>query len=208
MDDARSWHDGVTFLLYNESQPVASDPSVQSRHWGRDQEYDRYGLHLRLTVSDPQGPGNIASVTVTAPVSGTVYSLYDDGQHSDNGANDGYYGYDAWDLTEAPQTGNYVFTVTDANANTGTASYMLDYVIDIPRNIQPANNSLVISATPTLSWNEVSGANDYYVLVHDGGSTDICLEMVLPVHQLCIMMMHQASHSRRVRCTTLGCMQF
>ncbi len=167
-DEGRSWQEWLTFVYSADgTSPVAENPSVQSSHWGRDMQYDNYGLELRLNASDPQGLGTIVSVTVDAP-GDVVYTLYDDGQHNDNGAHDGYFGNNIWGLPDAPLTGEYIFTVTDAQANTVTTSDILDNVIDIPRNIQPANNSLVNDPTPTFSWTAVAGASNYSVNVHDG----------------------------------------
>ncbi|MBN2763035.1 MAG: LamG domain-containing protein, partial [Bacteroidales bacterium] len=157
----------AVFIIQHSVNPFASNPIVEYRHWGIDQQYELYGLHLRLNVADPQGLENIVSVTVTTPGS-IVYNLYDDGQHSDNEASDGYFGYDAWNLNDEPLSGEYVFVVTDAEANNDTVVDILDHTIDIPRNVQPANNSIVTTATPTFSWDEVSGATSYRVNVHDG----------------------------------------
>ncbi|MBN1790231.1 MAG: T9SS type A sorting domain-containing protein [Bacteroidales bacterium] len=170
-EEGRSWQEWLTFTYSTDGiSPVAENPSVQSRHWGRDQVYENYGLELRLNVMDPQGLENIASVTVAAP-GGAVFELYDDGQHADNGAGDGYFGNNIWNLTEAPVTGEYVFTVTDEQTNTAAMNDILDHVIDIPRNIQPAQNSFVTTATPTLSWNEVPGATSYWIDVNDGNTS-------------------------------------
>ena len=167
-EEGRSWQEWLNFVYSSDGgSPVAENPSVQSRHWGRDQEYDSYGLEFRLNASDPQGLGAIVSVTVDVP-GAAVYTLYDDGQHNDNGANDGYFGNNIWNLPDAPLTGEYIFIVTDADANTTTTSDILDNVIDIPRNAQPSNNSLVNSPNPSFSWTAVDGVTNYSVNVHDG----------------------------------------
>ena len=160
-NDGRSWHYDNNFAyVVDPDKPIASNPSVYYAHWGRDQQYERYGLYFGIPANDPQGLGNIVSVVVATPT-GLTYELFDDGQHSDNGAGDGYYAFNAWDLNESPVTGNYIFVITDAESNKDTAIYALNNTIDIPRNLIPVNNSLLTPETLTFSWDPVPGATYY-----------------------------------------------
>jgi len=104
------------------------------------------------------GARTIASVTVNTPY-GAIYTLYDDGQHNDDGPNDGRFANHVWDIIPAPTTGDYVFNATDNASNTGTISDALSNVIDFPRNITPANNSFTADAQPTFTWDAVTGVN-------------------------------------------------
>jgi ligand-binding sensor domain-containing protein len=170
-NQGNSTHWDVNFTYSADPfNPIATNPSVQYRHWGREGQYERYGLHLRLNANDPQGLGDIASVEVTCP-SGTKFTLYDDGQHSDGPSSDGYYGLDAWDLTEPPMSGNYYFVITDAESHRDTAVYILNNTMDIPRNVRPVQNGLMTPASITFSWDPVPGATHYNLYVSDNNGT-------------------------------------
>ena len=150
----------------NPAVPVLSVPYVGSMHNGDDKGNEGYGLELYANVSDPQGLGDIQSVTVTSP-DGTVFSLYDDGGHNDNDADDGRYGDHVWDFSQPPFLGEYIFTVTDHSNNTTIVTDTLDTVLDYPRNVRPRGNEVVTTATPTFRWDAVEGVSTYQVWVGD-----------------------------------------
>ncbi len=55
---------------------VVGGPSATSRHSGNDRNQQRYSLYFSVSVTDPQGTSDIASVVVTGPTSLT-YNLTD-----------------------------------------------------------------------------------------------------------------------------------
>jgi len=125
-------------------------------HRGNASGDESYAVELYVSVIDPQGLGDIASVTASIP-GGATYTLYDDGQHADGAPDDGRYGNHIWEFPQAPPIDQYVFTVTDKSDNSVTVNDNLENIIDFPRNISPANNEIVNTANPSFSWEAVDG---------------------------------------------------
>jgi parallel beta-helix repeat protein len=136
---------------------ITDGPYAQSRHMGNNAGDFQYGLRFYLSVSDPQGFSDIASVVVTGPT-GIKYTITDSG-------NNGW--YDLWigNLTTPPPFGVYTFRITDKSANWIEATDNINAVIDYPKNAVPANYSVISSPTPQFSWTAVTGAVRYHVQV-------------------------------------------
>ena len=164
-------------LIYNctaiaaEGDPfVVSGPVAGSIHLGTADGDQQYGLNLRVHVDDPGGIDNIQSVLVTAPNSATVYPLYDDGNHCDDGPNDGVYAREcAGNNSNPPQIGTYTFTITNRNAppQSITQTANISTILDLPTNPSPRNGAFVDTATPTFTWGDVNGAISYNMEVRD-----------------------------------------
>jgi hypothetical protein len=166
-DEGSSMHTEARFIYTTDPEnPIISNPVVRYSHFGNDEGNEEYYFRMYVNVADPQGLSDINSVTVTAP-DNTVYTLYDDGQHSDGNSDDGIFGYSFWSSSQAPLTGAYIFVVTDNSSNTKSANDTLHLVLDFPRNIHPANNEIVTSAIPTFRWDAVSGATSYNLYIYD-----------------------------------------
>ena len=135
-------------------------------HWGFENGNHQYGLNLRATVNDPQGLSNIASVVAVGPDGETEYVLHDDGQHCDEGPDDGIFSYAyecGGDATEPYDLGEYTFTVTDEDGNSSSKTDTLTRFLDLPVN--PSPWGFVDTLTPTFSWDPVSDAVEYNIAV-------------------------------------------
>jgi hypothetical protein len=154
------------FSILDPNNPVISNPHVNSYHDLFPGGNEQYGFEVSVSVFDPQGSGDIASVTVTTP-NNVVYTLLDDGQHGDGGQGDGIYGINILLGPQVPALGNYAFTVTDYSNNSISIGDVLDHVLDVPANMNPSNNSIVSTANPMLSWDAVPGAPVYWIEVFD-----------------------------------------
>jgi hypothetical protein len=149
---------GLLFISSPADGPSFSEgPHAQSRHMGNDNGEQQYGLRFYLSVTDPQGFSDIASVIVTGPT-GIQYIITDPEK-------DGW--YDLWtgELTSPPALGTYTFRITDLAGNWIEATDNVTAVIDYPRNIIPRRNSVVSSSTPQFTWDAVAGAARYHVQV-------------------------------------------
>jgi len=138
LDDASSWHDVIRFVYSSDpDNPVASNPHIYLYHDFNNSNNEMYTLDVSVNILDPQGPGDISTVTMQDP-DNTVYTLFDDGQHADNGSGDGTYGLSIQFNNQAPAIGDYDFTVTDGSGNTGSATDVLDNIIGSLSNLSPA----------------------------------------------------------------------
>ncbi len=165
LDEAHSWnHWNYFFYSSNSNNPVYNNIELHSRHYGDDQGNEEYGYMINIEIGDPQGLSDIDKVTVTSP-SNVVYNLYDDGQHSDDYANDGKFSNHFGGLTQPPPIGNYLFTITDKSFDTIKANDYLDTVIDYPRNLIPANNEVINTVNPKFRWSKIQGADHYSINV-------------------------------------------
>ena len=166
-----SWyHTSNTFVYSVTGEPVLSRLSAGTSHIGTVGGGQQYGLNLRVQVADAQGLENIASVLVTAPDSTTVYTLYDDGNHCDEGPNDGYYSHECGGSdSHLPQMGTYTFTITNKNDPPQSVSQTanISTILDLPANLFPTNGTFVDTATPTFTWGPVNGALFYNLNVND-----------------------------------------
>ncbi len=138
---------------------VVGAPGATSRHSGNDRNQQRYSLYFSVSVTDPQGASDIASVVVTGPTSLT-YTLTDP-------QTDG-----TWDLwTQSydtpPSTGTYIFRVTDKAGNWTEATDNITAILDFPRNVIPSHYSIISTQSPVFSWNAVAGASGYNIVIAD-----------------------------------------
>jgi hypothetical protein len=149
----------------NPFSPVSSNANVRSRHWIDGDFRESWGLDFWVTISDPQGLTDIDSVWVDGP--GNYHlRLFDDGQHSDNSANDGSYAYWTSGLNAAPTIGMYVFKARDKSGNLSSFSDTLAAVLDSPRNLLPQKNNIVSLPGFSISWDGVAGATWYEAAVN------------------------------------------
>jgi hypothetical protein len=130
-----------------------------------------YRLSFYVGVGDSDGvPGNIASVRVTYPDGATTRDIRLDSVVSETEAN--YYAQEYAPGTIQP--GEYTFTVTDFDGNTATAKDVLTLAdLPCPVNLSPAAGTVVIGTTPTITWDAVTGAEDYEVRINDGWDRQI-----------------------------------
>ena len=166
-DDDGNWCNQDNRFTYstNVASPILSSPSARAGHNGDESGNQSYMLSFGIQVADPQGLSDIASVRVTGP-DGIVYPMLDNN-------NDGW--YDAWlsGLSVPPQIGVYRFRATDKSGNWTEALDTIKAVLDYPRNVRPANAEVVLTSTPTFSWNAVPGATRYWVWVYDASGSRI-----------------------------------
>ena len=159
-----SWHHTTSTFVYSTTgKPIIVSPPVAgTMHWGVDGKGEQYGLNLQIEIIDTQGLDNIDSVVVTGPDGTIQYVLYDDGQHCDNGPNDGRFGHDCSAMSQMPPVaGTYTFTIKDKDGNSVNHPVVISKILDIPRNVSPQSGTFVDTLTPTFSWGEVDGAARY-----------------------------------------------
>jgi hypothetical protein len=142
----------------NTVKPVLINPAVWSGHFGNEMGYNEYAISTQLTVFDPQGINDIASVKVTTP-GGTVYSMQDN-------ENDGTYNGWVSGLSSPPATGSYIFRVTDKSGNWNENVDILTSNLDFPKNVNPGQGKLISSLTPVISWDSVPGAVKYQLWIN------------------------------------------
>ena len=61
----------------------------------------------------------------------------------------------------APSIGEYTFIVRDIDGNITTESGNIENILDIPRNLSSAKDSIIEKTNPVFSWNEVDGVMLY-----------------------------------------------
>jgi len=152
-------HDEVTFTYSTETQsPILSNTGARSAHYGDDRGNHKYVLEFDVTVADPQGQDDVGSVRVTGP-GGDIYLLYDNNQDGS---------YDAWvdNLPDPPEVGAYTFRASDLSGNRTEAVDSVTGVLDYPKNVQPAQNAVIATPTPTFSWDAVPNADTYHMWVN------------------------------------------
>jgi hypothetical protein len=126
-----------------------------------------YSLDLMAMVTDADGvPENIERVEVVYPDGTTIKALkYDNSP--DWGIN--YYDYEYYTDPALIQTGAYTFRVTDFGGNTIELQDILTNVttniLPWPTNVTPADKTVVYTATPTINWDTVPGAEYYKVRI-------------------------------------------
>ena len=171
-DGNMSWHHTAIKFVYSDGGPVITDgPWMDSHHNGDDNSEDQW-LDLGVCVDDPDGLGNVASVVVTAPDGSTQIVLIDDGQHCDSEPGDGCYGQCGW-TESAPQIGEYLFSVTDADGHEISGTDVVERIMDFPTGLNPPNNGFATDPAPTFSWDPVSDALNYNVNVQNSDGADI-----------------------------------
>jgi len=154
------YHYGGEFIYSTSTtNPILSNLSAHSAHFGDDEGNERYYLSLSAQPADPQGMSDIASVIVTGPDLKT-FTLTDS---NGDGVWDGWFG----GTTTTPALGNYTFRVVDKSGNWKEATDNVTAILNYPRNLKPKKNEVVSTSTPVFSWNPVSGVTSYTIWIND-----------------------------------------
>ena len=132
-----------------------------------------YWLAFDVKVSDPDGvPANIQSVKVVYPDGTTNRYLRYDRHISSTEAI--YEDSEVYSGSSAIQEGIYTFIVADFDGNTHFVHDDLSVSdLPLPANVTPTADSIRISTTPTVDWNDVLGASCYRVRLYDGWNNPI-----------------------------------
>jgi len=127
-----------------------------------------YWLMFHANVTDDDGvPGNIASVRVTYPDGVTTKDLIYDEELSSTQAT--YWGVETYGNPASIPQGTYTFRVTDFDGNYVELTDNLTVsVLPAPANLVPGQDSTVVGTTPTVFWDDVTGASRYRVRIYDG----------------------------------------
>jgi hypothetical protein len=154
------YHNATEFIYSaSATSPVISNPNVRSAHYGDDSRQQKYYLVLGIQVVDPQGIGDIASVSVTGP-DNKIYTI---NSHNTNGNYDEWFG----GSTDLPLLGTYKFKVTDKSGNWTEATDTLTAILDYPKNTKPSQNEVVLTQLPVFSWDAIPGSQTYTLSVND-----------------------------------------
>lgn len=151
------------------------NPSINLEHWGVYTLHilkpgsgdSSYWLAFEVKVTDQDGvSANIKSVRVTYPDDTTRDLIYN--RHiSPTEAK--YFDIEVYDNLNDIQPDTYAFTVTDFDGRSvqATDDLVVD-VLPVPTNCTPQQDSTVAGTTPTIAWDDVSGAARYRVRIYDG----------------------------------------
>ena len=159
-----SWN-SITFTYSrNTAAPTLANPMAYSGHslysYG-----ENFNLQLSVQVADPQGLSDITSVTASGP-DGTAYTLT-------SWNNDGWYSYGVSNPTNNVRLGAYKFRATDKSGNWTEKIDTVTTVLGYPKNIHPAKNEFISTASPTLSWDAVPGVSSYSIWVSRSNGNQI-----------------------------------
>ena len=127
-----------------------------------------YWLTFEVKVTDSDGvPGNIDYVEVSYPGNAKTVKLRYTERISDTEAI--YEGYEIFDNADNILEGSYIFRVQDYDTNAAIdVDSLVKAIVPLPANITPGSDSTVIGTTPTIDWDDVSGATRYRVRLYDG----------------------------------------
>ena len=132
-----------------------------------------YLLSFEVKVTDPDGvPANIKSVKVVYPDGFTNRFLRYDRHLSVTEAM--YADFEVYSDAAFIQSGTYTFIVTDYDDNTHLINDDISTnQLPLPANVTPSADSISLTATPTVDWDDVPGAARYRVRLYDGWKNTI-----------------------------------
>ena len=155
--------------------PVIEDVQIDR---GRDTDapdWPCYHQRVVAIVSDADGAGDVASVTVTDP-SGADYTVTPDGGGSwwEEDANTIGCEWSQWRLLDPPEAGAYTVLAADAGANADTlitpdAPAVSETHPDI---VAPAMGSVIYETIPTFEWSAGIPGSSYRIIVEEEGTWD------------------------------------
>jgi hypothetical protein len=146
------------------SNSHASPPAIDLNGWGtlswRRSNTD--ATYMSIKVIDHDGIAyDGSSHQVSATLNGETYSLYH--VRSDS-AYEAYYEY--WDADNPAPAGDYIFTATDPEGNTGS---LTDTVVvnQLPIFDENTFDMIPSGTSPTLRWDALPGAVRYRIRIYD-----------------------------------------